>query len=516
MIYRSALSVILTVFIGLALNGCGDGGGRESSAAQQPGQDTPSVVTGHFFSYVSDGSHIHAVNTTSAEVTEVATLATPTEDLNYIRLAHQRGRLNGRTIEWSDLLYVDGGKLYLLPARSETAIAPAPRQLSAMADIDTLCGKKASISADGKHEGLLFFRPDAGEGCYGGTGASYLITTDMGPEDAPITGPASWQEDMAFSQTQKGIRSITGFIGLRSNKLVMLNTAHQITAVLKENVASINYSVEFATPSDKIFISLTTTSSQSSHHLLNKINNTLMPDLGPEFSFPAFSNDQVYGLYTPLIPYASTSKAYVAGLDGSPVREIACTYSSASPLVVIGDLMLAYTSSTVQTLNLKTCEEKTLINNISGNSYQLFIDDNNVAFFNDPDQPLIHRLNIVSLDDSPVAQARISGAIYTPEGNALSKLKGFILLSNLDKNDGGSLRLESYSPQGTRVVLGELESSIAQAVPHFWHHEGHEVALGTLSFTDADEQLHHRLYSIKPDEVGSLTLVMEKDFLQKL
>lgn len=512
---RLALPLLLASTLLAACGGGGGGGsGNSNTDSGNPGDITPPpAVTGHFFSYVSDGSHIHAVDMSSGEVTEVATLAVPTEELNYTHLQFRRGLLGERTIEWRDLLFVDDGKLYLLPAHSETTSPPVPRQLSSMSTIDTTCGKHASVSADGKHEGLLFFRPDVGEDCYGGAGTSYLITTDMGPEDAPVTGPASWSEDMAVSQFQKGIRRITGFVGIRDNKLVLMNTAHQATTVLTSGVADISYMVTLnRSSSDKIFVSTTTTGGQSRQYFIDVNNKTVVSTLGEEFRLSTFSG-QIYSLYTPFM--SSNSKAYVAGMDGSPAKEIACTYSSASPIAVIGDLMLVNTSSSVKTLNLKTCEEKLLIDNSPGNMYRFYI-ENNVAYFNDPDQPLIHRLNIVSLDDATMAQAKISGSTFTLQGSAASTRNSFILLSNLDKSDGESLRLESYDLQGERLVLGELDRAIDTADASFWNNSGHELIIGTISFSDADEQQHSQLYSLKASAAGNLTLLLEKEFLQAL
>ncbi|MGH8492525.1 MAG: hypothetical protein ACRERR_05395 [Moraxellaceae bacterium] len=498
------------------LSACGGGGGSaDKPVASSTPDETPVTVSGHFFSYVSDGSHIHAVDMVSGTVTEVAALATPTEDLKRIPLAFQRGLLNDRAIEWNDLLYVDNGKLYLLPARSDTATPPAPRQLSSASNINPFCSMQASVSADGNHEGLLFFAPDAGKGCYDGVGSSYLVTTDMTPGDAPISGPADWVKDIKVSYVSKGNYSITSFIGIRDGKLVKLNRSHQTSAILKTGIAHIDHAIRAAgVHPDLIFVSLTSSSGDSSHHLLNLASNTLFPDLGPAFSSPVFDTDKIYGLHS-LPPLYANSTVYSAGLDGSSAQDIGCAPISNAFYILgkSGDLIVLGDGATRTALNLKTCEQKFLFNQSAG-SYVLV--QNDQAYFDDFSTQSFHRLNILTLEDDVTAQARSTGWILSPVTDGRTLPSSFILLSNLDKNDGDSLKLESYSLQGDRLVLGVLDSDIDAAEASFGNSSGHAMNTGIVSFSDTNEQEHYRLYSIKLDVAGSLTLLLEKDFLQQL
>lgn len=501
------LTLPLLLLACILLTACGGGSGTTPGSSKDSDTDTGTVpaVSGHFFSYVSDGSHIHAVDMASGEVTEVATLAEPTEDLKSMALFSHEGLLDNHTTRWHDLLYVDDGKLYLLEARSETSTPPTPRRLSSADNINIFCNMTASISADGTHEGLLLFLPEPGNNCYAGTGSSYLITTDMGPSDAPVRGANSWMRDRAITRTKDGVVSITGFIGLRNNKLVRMNRSHQTSVVLKERISRIDDLSHLS--ESQIYVELTTTGGQSSRHLLNLSSNALTADLGEDLDYPILYENHIYSLYTPSTP-GTASRVYIAGLDGSAAEDIGCSFTGGAVMAgIMGDLMIAIIPSAIKTLNLKTCEEKTLVDNPNQNFVGLYGYDEGV-FFNDPDRPAFHHRNLVSLNDTTVEQAQDVGNIYDWES--------VILLSNLDKSDGASLRLESYSFQGDRLLLGELESGIDAAEASFSNSNGQILTLGTISFTDAEEQQHSRLYSIKHAEAGSLTLLMEKDFLQQL
>lgn len=520
------LALPLLLIASSLLTACG-GSSSGDNPTTTP-DEAPVAVSGHFFSYVSDGSHIHAVDMSSGEVSEVATLAAPTELLNYIRLSPRRGQLEGRTIEWSDLLYVDAGRLYLLRARSETAAPPAPRQLSSMANIDTSCGTTVSVSADGKHEGLLFFVPDAGKDCQDNMGVSYLITTDMNSGNSPISGPPSWNEDHPVFKDIRGSRHISGFMGIRNQQLVQLNTAHQPVRVLKNDVAQLNGLIQLDDrQSTPILLDLQSPDETSDMYFLDFAHHALSPVLGWQALMPLFisgtKNDQWF--FASMHMY-NGNQIYTASArpDGMHITALGCPPLLSLPwrldisdngqlvILTLSGFFLHEHSLTV--LNPETCEQRNLARNVPLMGFSLV--SGNHVFFNDSEAAAFHAEDIANNESNIIEDSKAVATISRLSAQS-SEADKIILLSNTSPDAGESTLIESYDFDGTRLVLGSLENDKEISSSSFWNEAGHPLSLGIAKIWSRDNSsAHARLYGFKADEAGSLTVLMEKDFLQKL
>lgn len=508
------MSRLLTMLLlSVLLASCGGGG---NTGGEQE-DDGPESVTGHFFTYVSDGSSIYAINDTSSEINLVTSLTSPTEDLPFIKLAERQGLLNDRVISWADIMYVDAGRLYLLPAHSSTENPPSPRQLSNMNNIDTSCGLRHSVSADGQHEGLLLFVPDDGEACTSKVGSSYLLTTDMSTTDAPVIRPAPRTTDFRINRISKGISSTIGFVGIRDEKLVLLDTALQVKKVLQNGIAHIDSSIQpTVSHPNRMLLNITSVEGQSHQHFLDLATNTLLPALGVNLSSPFFSWDHVYGSLLQTAFPTSSTKIYIAGLNGEAARDLGCAAIEGYPRIAgltSNGLLVLDNQMEVLALNPETCEQQTLL--ASSETRGIVLSKDNHVYINAYDKASFIDMDVANMQRKDISQAKAESFIFTRKANRFV-LESFVLLSNLDHGDGSALRIESYSTSGEHIILGELDSNITNIDVRFGNSSGHKLSLGTISFENSDGQRQTTLYSLDPEKAGSLKPLMSRDFLQKL
>lgn len=528
---RFLITLLLPTLLLTACGGGGGGGNTPATGPSTPGTTPvtppPADTSDHFYSYASNGKKLYAIDRITRRASVVRTLATPTETPLWQSLPGHKLSLGGRTIRWSDTLYLDGGKIFLLSGKANGSTVPAARQLSSLAGISSLCpGSHIVNSADNLYYGLLLMQPDGLGNCTAAN--AKLITTNMTADTAPLLVPANWLNDISLTRLRSDESTeTTGYIGIRSGNLVLMDNAHAITHTLKTGVSVIsqNFYNDFSgiTGTRFLFFNVDTGNGEQNLYLLDRNSNTLSTALGQDIDLAMgyTDGDGIYGLHR---RGDGKSEVYLVKTDGSTATSIGCAPLDVSTdsrinLLLSNKTLVITDNQTLLVQNASSCIGSTLTTNLQ-NADLVIAAEKRVLFTTQ--EPATQELAVHDYDTSNGADTTTANAlIFGIQGQlheASASVSSLVRLTNFNSADvTAGLDVESDKPQGNQTrLLGTLDPGIVSLTGGFIDVTGFQYSLGVVVSQDKFSTRSSWLYSFDAGQSSSMSWVLRDTFITRI